>query len=102
MPSFTQSRSPVFWAFWLAAAVLLVGALVAATQVSMGGGDTTNASVELSAANSRKRPRVCTNTTAATPKANAWSKTGDYIDKRGNLQHIGDGAVTPAERTGST
>jgi hypothetical protein len=96
MPSSTYSRSPVSWKFLLAAAVVLVGVLIAATQFSMGGGGSPNASVELSAANS-KRPKVCTNTTPATAKANAWSKTGDYVDKRGNLQHLGDGQVTAAE-----
>jgi hypothetical protein len=96
MPSTSHSRSPVSWTFWLAAVVVLVGALVAATQISMGG-DKKNSSVELSAAQSRKRPpRVC-QTPTATPKANAWSKRGTYVDKRGATQHLGDGQVSAAE-----
>jgi hypothetical protein len=95
MASSAHPRSPVSLAVWLAAAVAVVAALIAATHFSSGQGSN---SVALSAANSRShRPTACP---TSTKKVTMWSKTGTYTDKHGRTQHIGDGAVPPGTKKG--
>jgi hypothetical protein len=93
MPSSSYSRRPVSISVWLAAAVAVVAAVIAAVHLS--GGQTGN-SVALSASHS-KWHKSCPVSTA---KVNLWSKTGTYVDKRGATQYIGDGQVPAGTKRG--
>ena len=94
MPSSSYSRRPVSISVWLAAAVAVVAAVIAAVHLS--GEQDQGDAVGLSAAHS-KWHRPCAVSTA---KVNVWSKTGTYVDKHGATQHLGDGQVQAGTERG--
>jgi hypothetical protein len=102
MPHSARSGNPLKLQLVTAAAVLLLGALIALTQLP--GGKPTSA-VQLAASNSRsarQRPLPCPTTSTA---VGPWSKSGTYLD-HGATQHIGDGQEPPVtncpQPTGTT